>query len=160
MPAPLMMRHQPSSVPPLPGVVQCRLAPAARRIRRGLPSARGRPSGAAGGAGDHAWGCAALEWPAALPGQPSGCANRSSPRGDGTDSWTAILGRGAAVPARRNPRGKKQRYLAHSNANMARWSLAGIFPEKCRHPNPALEYSQRQRAFLQFLTPMPFLHVL
>jgi len=75
-----MIGQQSDPVPPLPGVVQRRLAHAARRARRGLPSAHDRPFGAAGGAGDYAWG--AQRWcgppPRLVP--PSPCADRASLR--------------------------------------------------------------------------------
>ena len=144
-----MIGQQSGPVPPLPGVVQRRLAHAARRARRGLPSAHDRPFGAAGGAGDCV-GRAALVWPAArsgaavamrrscLPAREGlrfGWQNPKEWRGDRIDSRTLILGRGAAASARSNPRDQeKERYLAHSNAKTARWSLAGIFPEKMSSP--------------------------
>ena len=120
-----------------------------RSARRGLPSAHDRPSGAAGGASNYArarsaemarrpvW-CRRLDAqivppcafrPARWLAKPQGMA------GDRIDSRTLILGRGAAAPARRNPRDQeKERYLAHSNAKTARWRLAGIFPEKMSSP--------------------------
>src|SRR6266545_5187383 len=65
-------------------------------------------------------------------------------RGDRIDSRTLILGRGAAASARSNPRDQeKERYLAHSNAKTARWSLAGIFPEKMSSPQVWIPVTER-----------------